>query len=165
MAIFNTRYHTEEKPMAFKWWSPHMTSNNSPDPYYTTSSTAYKENNIVREPWYAFDGSFSTFWYGGPEPSSTITFDFGENALVAGIRMSIRNGLPIGFPKTGDIEGSDDGEMWHSIASFQDEQAPDDGNFREHMFGSKNYRYYRLTNLISNYSGYVTISEIEFYKV
>ncbi len=148
----------------FEWWSPNMTANNTPFPYKVEASSVFNDG-VVREPWYAFDGAFDTFWYGGRGETFTISFDFGKQTYVSGIRMSSRKDYPVGFPKAGTVEGSNNGNEWSVISSFQDKAAPSYGEFLTLTFEPNSYRYYRLTNLVSNYAGYVTISEIEFLKL
>lgn len=146
------------------WWSPQMTANDAPAPFVARSSSEHAEHGVHFESYRAFDGKMETCWYGFNSGTITISFDFGRISSVSGIRMSIRMGYPIGFPKDGAIEGSYDGENWTEIASFSDESAPAEGMFREHKFETQRYRHYRLTNLVSNFEGAATIGEIEFYR-
>lgn len=152
-----------EIPINFVWWSPHMTSENLPSPYVASASSEFTEGGVVHQAYHAFDGNKVSFWYGGPESELSITFDFGNKTPVKGIRLLPREGFPIGFPKQYSIDGSDDGATWVSIETFENLVALSDG-FREHEFDRVNhYRFYRLSNMVSNYSLYTTISEIEFY--
>lgn len=158
----------EEYSGEFVWWSPEMTSDNTPDPYVVSSSSVHSSSY---SPWKAFDANFNTDWVSlndSQNNGSWLMFDFGSPTIVKGLRISPQSSRLNSFPHSGIIEGSNDGITWTELESFSDLPIPTAYEFREHLFEKPvAYRYYRLSHLQNSYYGmsYTGISECEFYKL
>lgn len=150
----------------FLWWSPHMTSDAAPAPYSASASSVYNSGYAA---WNAFDGNAETYWHvkQGESAPQWVSFDFGKNTVINGIRMYRRRvaNLPTDIPYSFTVQGSYDGENWTDILNVENAPGIVDASVpREHMFGdSVYYRIYRLYNLIGN-TNYRSIAEIEFSK-
>ncbi len=151
------------------WYSPLMTSSNTPSPYVVTASSSWVQTGNLQRPYYAFDGNKATWWGANLEPNCWIQIDFGSNKTINGLRIRERLNLFSQMPNTMTVYGSNDGATWETIVQYSDmqkDQVP--GDYNAYMFGvSVSYRYYRLGGMTTTYgsgnlSGAVSIGEIEF---
>lgn len=154
-------------PEAYEWWSPHMESNALPAPYVAAASSIYY---AASDAYHAFDGNTGTWWHeSGSNTSSAqwISFDFGRETYVGGIRLYRRptahalKDLPYSFK----IQGKNGSEDWVTILDVEDAPDVTDASIpREHMFADPVcFRIYRLFDLKGS-QGYRSIAELEFYK-
>lgn len=150
----------------FEWWSPHMTSDTTPEPYVVSYSEPYASS---LKGWKAFDGDTTTrFESDGAGSETYIQFGFGEKTIVSGIRLMAASN-PDEFPKTFTVYASNDDKEW--IVVYEEDgsnypEEPSNNTFREYIFAKPvNYKYYKLI-LKDNYAGnkYMDIREFEFYK-
>lgn len=86
MAIFNTQYFGGAS-QAFAWKSPHMTSNNSPEPYKVTAKGFTNSSYGYGEPYGAFDGHHDTGWYHNSSFGTWIEIQFGTDTTLDGVRV------------------------------------------------------------------------------
>lgn len=167
--IFEAAEVGEEYPGEFVWWSPHITSDTSPAPYVASASSIH---SMGYEAWRAFDGNLNSNYVGGWDTdikNQWLMFDFGQKAVVKGIRIRPQSDNLRSFPISGIIEGSNDGINFVQIKSYSDLSVPQSHEFVEFMFGHYViYQYYRLSkmkNTMYDYRGYSGISEMEFLKL
>lgn len=154
----------------FEWWSPEMTSNNTPEPYVASGSEADSSSRV----WYkAFDNDQATrFESANQTEGQYLQLDFGKNATISGISIKGPSSSPAdGYtPKKFSLEGSKDGKTWTTIYIADGTKYPDipsSTTVCTYEFSPKTYRYYKLT-MQDNYSsntGYMAISEMKFYKL
>lgn len=105
------------------WWSPKMTSNNTPAPYVASASSEYV-GNATKYRYYAFrafdgikDGSnFDDAWY-ATDSNRWIQIDFGTNTAISGVRMypAPTASDASTFPRTVTIKTSIDGSAWDTV--------------------------------------------------
>lgn len=105
------------------WWSPKMTSNNTPAPYVASASSEYV-GNATKYRYYAFrafdgikDGSnFDDAWY-ATVSNRWIQIDFGTNTAISGVRMypAQTASAASAFPRTVTIKTSIDGSVWDTV--------------------------------------------------
>ena len=105
------------------WWSPKMTSNNTPAPYVASASSEYV-GNATKYRYYAFrafdgikDGSnFDDAWY-ATVSNRWIQIDFGTNTAISGVRMypAQTASAASAFPRTVTIKTSIDGSVWDIV--------------------------------------------------
>lgn len=162
MAIFNTRYCTKKKPIAFEWWSPHMTSDTTPAPYSVTASGQYDGGSSgPGDPWRAFDNSLASGsrWY-VREANPWIQFDFGSLTTVIGIGIQLDGENVTNRPKEFSILGSVDGT---NLVEIMGGLSCESTTKRQEFAFSQvtPYRYYRLS--ITNTNPCI-IGEITFHR-
>lgn len=149
----------------FDWWSPQMTSYNTPAPYEVSPKIGTPMGNIGGSAWNAFQGDDGKGWFQQYYDVDTlyIQFDAGFSILVRGISFN-------GFLYSGDIyapasfklKASNDGINWDLLAEIDSEHILETQEF---MFqNNAQYRYFRLTD-IARYSdwGSNAICNIKFY--
>lgn len=149
----------------FAEWSPQMTANNAPAPFACSASSTLDQPNSSGV-FSAFDGDRDTFWHSKQETTgSWIKFDFGAPTEIGGIVLYSRSGFPLQLPKTGTVQGSNDGAIYIDIFSIQD--GTEDRKLCE-FSETVSYRFYRIYGMLSNYSpgggGYTSIGEICFLR-
>lgn len=156
--------------LEYEWWSPHMTSDTTPEPYVVSAST-YSTDSV--KPYNAFDENKETYWSSVNDTTHWIQIDIGENRKnveIAGISISTK-GIYFGQLPTGFIiRGSNDGFVWTDILKVDDEAVlnPESYYSREYYFKPSHYRYYKL--YITNWPDFdisgskVRIYEILFYR-
>lgn len=161
-----------KKENIFSWFSPKMTSNNTPSNYEVTASSIFSS---VFDSYKAFNGIInddSDSWHSAADGSDNhiwIAFNFGTSKITNGIRLYPRSEKRYDqFPISFDIEGSNDGITWKNIKSFSNLSSPTSLKWQEFLFDKAvNYQHYRLYNLKSatknqNLYDYVSIGEMEF---
>lgn len=166
--IFGAADIKEEFSGTFAWWSPKMTSNNTPEPY-VISMPDTTNANIYR----LFDDDPLTLFqfriiYLQTHP---VVFDFGKTTYIEGIRLTASNEYIEKLPKTFTIEGSNDETKWEEIYQATGDEHPTVSQselIHEYFFKRSYFRYYRfLFTSIYNTAGGDTsyISDMEFYKL
>jgi hypothetical protein len=121
----------------------------------------------------AFDGSAETKWLdhndwnGAPSEAdpSWIQVEFAEPQAVSSLAITSANDAPSRDPENFNLQASDDGENWVTLAEFLGETF--DERFERKEFGFANgleYRYYRL-NITKNKGddGLMQLAEIELF--
>lgn len=148
-----------------KWFSPQMTSNNSPTPYVASSSSIYSSQY---DSWMAFNADLNeTFWHSilNDVSNAYLQFDFGEIRKIDGVRMyPPPTQWRKFFPKKFDFQGSNDNEQWTTILSIENQESYEpETRWYEYTFELvTSFRYYKIL-IHSNYSGsYVSIGNVEF---
>lgn len=156
--------YTKTTDQPLNWWSPHMTSNNTPSPYVVSATENDTSAAINGAPYCLFDGYLSTAWYNRKQNPS-ITFDFGTKTLVSGISLTMHSNYLNFIPTSFDVEGSDDLNTWTTI--LENISAEKNSNEQSFLFPKpKSFRYFRLTNFVSSYLSssecVIIISEMKF---
>lgn len=150
----------EEYAGEFAWWSPQMTSNDTPSPYRCSASSVMSSFDVF----HAFDNNSSTFWHASTPNESWIQFDFGGKTPVKCVRLSPRYGYYEQLPKEGVIKGSYDEVKWYDILRFENGIAYSDPYLELTFDKAFNYRYYKIDEMDSK-QAYLSIRDIEFYKL
>lgn len=150
----------------YVWWSPHMTSSNTPEPYVVETSS-YQSGH---EAWKAFDGNVDTAWWNNPMGgdsigSSWIQFNFTKERRIKGIRLKPRNDVsnPLHYLPVFTLKGSNTyGVSWDNITTVSNHGSPTSDGWYEYIFGETSVAIVKFTNMSTaeGYSG--AISEIEF---
>lgn len=162
---------SEEYVGEFVWWSPEMTSDNTPNPYVVTASKWESIGNIGGQPYMLFDNNPNTGWIAINEntdlPPLWVAFDFGKSQAIKGISVRGIN-LYSGFqPSTFDLEGSNNGSTWSVIQHF--ENVPQSlAETKLELDKAVKYRHYRLNNcdaLADPNRPHAIMSEVRFYKM
>lgn len=142
------------------WWSPKMTSNNTPEPYKVEQL-----NTSNSRTYYLFDGDLSTSNYVYCKEGSYLVLDLGSPIFISGFRFYTYSSY---VPSSFELQGSNDGEMWNAVYIADEIKYDQVQSSRWYEYFSKivNYRYYRFQfKLWSNGSTSATnLCEIEFYK-
>ena len=101
-----------------------------------------------------------TDWYGTSRDNHWIQFELSEEYLVDGLRYQPRSGSINGVITGYDIQVSEDGETFRSVASGTWEG---DTSWKIASFGGENVKYVRLvsTNSLSDNASYVFASAAE----
>lgn len=154
----------------FDWFSPHMTSNNTPSPYVVTATSDYNSSGFIFPMWHAFDGNPNTFWHindaDAGKNTNYIQLDFGTYVIIDGIRMKPRPGFLTQFAHTFDLYSSEDGS---NFTKFYTASALGDvvDGFYTYEFPMIIGKMFRLvaTSASSNFNGAIAIGEIEFKKM
>lgn len=152
----------------FEWWSPHMTSNNSPAPYAVSASSIASASGAG---FHAFDGSIGTIWdSGNVSIDQYLIFDYGSNMIVDGIRTftSTNPNWNNRHPKSISILGSNDNSVWTKITKVSMPNEIEATHVYEFMFEKPvKYRYIKILCDKNYYYGdyKVFITDIEFHKL
>lgn len=169
--LFGAAEIGEEYAGEFAWWSPEMTSDNTPAPYVASMASVF-----VGYPAYlAFDNLVNTFAHSNGFTDDTvwwIQFDFGKPTATNAIRILARQETKYisQSPSTGEILGSNDGNKWDILYSFSNVPTPEEQTYQTYEFeNSRRYRYYRLSVNKTNYTDtygkfFCAISKFEFLK-
>lgn len=163
------------KYISSDWWSPKMTSNNSPFPYVATASSDNSGNN---PPYRAFNDNTSQDigWhinYLTPQTPEWLQIDLGVSTKISKLKMYPRTDIVTQIPKTIELQGSNDGTTFISIKTFTTTR-PTNANPIELDIGKVvNYRFYKF--VMPDYSFQsddspgignwgMSITQIYFYK-
>lgn len=151
----------------YEWWSPHMTSNTSPEPYVASASS---EHGSANRAYKAFDGDENTrYECDETKTPQYLQFDFGKRTVIAGISIKAGNSSVGHVPKAFYLEGSLDGENWKIIFQTDGSEYPNAPSYSEtrtYEFLPKSYRYYRMTCQATYDDDFdVSVYEMEFYKL
>lgn len=163
-----------EFPTEYIWWSPEMTSNNTPTPYVASASS---EINGTKA-YLAFDlltginNNFTNYWHSSDSENQWIQFDFGSVKWVRGVRIfPISTQHPSNgwksIPKNITIYGSNDGEKWDVLYSNDGANSTITADtYKEYVFDKPAYRrYFRIENGKNYNNGNLFIcTDIEFYR-
>lgn len=173
VVIVNVYAGGDEDDAVYEWWSPSMTSNNTPVPFVASASNPL---NISRlNPYLAFDNNVKVVddYYHSTNQLGWLQFDFGETVKVKGWQMypayDAQNTQYLCIPKNFVIEGSRNSSDWDVIYTADPnlDYDPSTFTYRVCMFDSiANYRYYRIRTTGVNYQGnnYMLIGNIQFYR-
>ena len=155
------------------WWSPKMTSNNSPIPFVASASAVY--NNLdAAEPYNAFDGDNTSgrYWYPPNINNAWIKIDFGAVKEVYGIRLyptRWTETMTLLFPQSFIIYGSNDDTNWDIIVIIGKDSSYDPLSYEpvECPFKlPKSFRYYKISDFDENYNesipNQLCIGDIQF---
>lgn len=153
----------------FEWWSPGMTSGNTPEPYEVISSGyTGSENN---SPFHAFDGNASTMWHGNNVEGQWIAINFNQKTVIKGVSMMSLIGGSFDYsktlPKVFTVYGSDDGETWEAIQTITNSQQPQSGVAQFFEFDkAANFNAYKIQMDGKNWenTNYFCANEIQFLK-
>lgn len=163
VAVMQPKDSGVDDESAYVWWSPHMTSANTPVPYTVTASSAFP--NYPFYEYCAFDGSTTSFWHtnSNTDTNPWLMFDFGAKARIDGFRISERNGEATQAPCQITVDGSYDGTVFETIANFTAYPQKEDGWYIYEL-SKVDYRYYRFSNLRSTYTvtHCIAFSELQF---
>lgn len=163
----------QEPIVTYKWWSPEMTSNNTPAPYTASASNPLSNGKLF--PYLAFDNKEKVVndYYHSTNVLGWLQFDFGTKTKVAGLRMypayDAENPQWQPFPKNFNIEASNDGTDFDIIytADPNFDYDPAMYTYRECVFDSiVDYQYYRIRTTGVNYqnTSYMLIGNVQFYR-
>lgn len=147
----------------FEWWSPHMTSDNTPAPYVASASSRY---STMWYPYNAFDGRLDTHWHQSTPPSGIewLRFDFGKRTMVRAIRLYSHIQYNTYLPRTFTIRGSNNAVDWENILHVEKDRIPELGEGMVYNFSRiAEYRFYELYDMKDS-SNYVGVAEWDFYK-
>lgn len=153
----------------FVWWSPKMTSNNTPSPYVASASSELSGHLAYM----AFSGDLSDkrdVWHSDNQNGSWIQLYFGNPSYIRGLKI---------FPsesRTGDSWGacmphkialfcSEDGENFHKVSELTTDSGynPSSGDpIVLELSKPALYSYYRIYFYDGYVSNYFVISEIMF---
>jgi len=158
----------------YEWWSPEMTSDNTPVPYTAAASSHFNYQGIAYKPYCAFDGVQDSCWHVDVIPSSgvslddnpTLIFSFGSSVSLSGLAIRPRTGFANEAPIQFSMHVSNDGNSWEAAFTI-DSASYTDGKFTEFEFNSVHASFFKLTDMRSGYPGSnktISISEIKFYK-
>lgn len=156
--------------VGYEWWSPHMVSNNSPQPYVVSGSAVISGNDFFR----CFDDNKNTFWHSSDQSGSWIAIDFGTKTSVHGVQitpyvLSTNETYTKAIPKLFSVYGSDDGSEWVKVFTNNpsNEVMPTDGTPREYTFTSIRFRHYKIQAESLNWlnNNFFTPAEIKFYRL
>lgn len=168
--VFETAEIREEISGRFEWWSPKMTSDDTPEPYHCFSGAVLPSTHKVFR---MFDGNRDTICATAFEYDGYFQFDFGSKTFVSGMRLVADNGTEDDankIPKVFLFEGSNDGTEFDTIYRATGEEYPTSevGAIHDYIFKPVIYRYYRLVpkdNYMNDGKSYYRIMELEFYKL
>lgn len=155
----------------FEWWSPGMTSYNTPAPYVVSPEKGTENSTNTGYIWCLFAGYDTKGMYIRRKDSGpSVQIDLGDTTYVRGISFRESVGYEMFLPKEFDFEGSNDGADWSLISRI----IPDTSNAgtQEFMFDEMvKYRYYRLTNFLDynndaspNSNNAIIFNNLKFYK-
>ena len=146
----------------YTFFSPKMTSNNSPSPYVVTASSYYSYNF---SPYCAFDNQSGTAWASKANESNPwIKIDIGSSIALTTLRITstYENSVATKFV----IEGSNDDVNYITLRNYStsswNPSTTRDIHFDEDKSGC--YRYIKIT--ITNYNGnYGEFGDIQLGKI
>lgn len=151
----------------FEWWSPEMTSANTPEPLLVTNEGEFGgigdlSTGLGGPAWALFGGSDSGTWMLETNTKSTsITIDLGETAIVNGFKMKNapqRQDIPLA---SGNIYGSSDGTTWELVTAVHTTNGETD--FEIFDLGKPvQYRYFKLSDITPK-SGNSSVCLWDFY--
>ena len=163
------------KYISSDWWSPKMTSNNSPSPYVATASS---DNNGNNPPYRAFNDNTSQDigWhinYLTPQTPEWLQIDLGVSTKISKLKMYPRVNLVTQIPKTIELQGSNDGTTFISIKTFTTTRPTNADPIELDIGKVVNYRFYKF--VMPDYSFQsddspgignwgMSITQIYFYK-
>lgn len=147
----------------FEWWSPEMTSNNTPEPFAVTyTGSAGNSQSLGGSFWELFAGENKGTWMLNTNTQTTsITIDLGKNEVVDGFRMKNapqRQDLALA---SGDIYGSTDGLVWDLITNVHTTVGSTDFDIFNLDHYVK-YRYFKLSDITPT-SGNSSVCLWDFY--
>lgn len=157
-----------------EWWSPHLTSNNTPTPYVASASS---ELSASMAAWYAFDGLPATdehgtggIWHSvNDDNTQWIQFDFGSKSSVGGLRINPAKatwGWP--YPNTFAVLGGYDEDNFVTIMDVTNTQSLVIGSYLTYMFpNAVDYRFYRIVcgENSTSFSHTSSFGDIQFFIV
>lgn len=157
--------------LEYEWWSPHMTSDTTPEPYVVSADSLLNDSYPAFN---AFDGNIDVLssWISSNGNTHWIQIDMGEskNVAIAGLSLFQQVGRTERFPLVFDIQGSNDGFVWKDILKVDEKNNPfqKEEISREYYFKESHYKYYRLyiTDWNDKAEGgeRTSLSEILFYR-
>lgn len=139
----------------YTWYNTNMTSDNAPVPYVAKSSGLF---STTYPAWKAFNGTTVNADDGWVSPNKTgwVEIYFGKKTLVNTLKLSHRNTTTLtSAPKNFAIEGSNDGAVYETICSINNEIDWYSAETRKFVFNNtKEYSYYRVN--VSDNNGHAT---------
>lgn len=160
-------YYTNENKIEFI--ETNMTANNRPIPLVASASSQFSSTFAA---WKAFDGIQATSgaWVTASNVlSGWLMIDFSVKTPINGFTITARDigTANITSPKVFNLQGSDDGINFTTLASYDSETLWKPRESRNYYISQEaNYRYYRL-NVIENEgnSTYVSIGQLQFFTI
>ena len=152
----------------FEWWSPHMTSYNTPAPYSAeaSSETPVEDEYGTRYGWYAFDGNPNTHWSnyssgGNPVANAWLELTFGQPIIISGIRLRYYAEIHVLYRFI--LQGTTTPESWEQILNVTAIPTPTDDGWYEYMLTTPVEVYgIKLTGMMNAEGWSVAIAEMEF---
>ncbi|PWD68402.1 discoidin domain-containing protein [Pectobacterium versatile] len=144
---------------------PDMTSNTSPVGYVVSASSTYSAANAD---WMAFSGVNSGFWNSAVGPSVSpqwLRIDLPSAKTIGGYSIQNRLSSVISSPKTWRFEGSNDGTIWETLHSVNNDTNNNAGAVREYRLSiSVAYSSYRILITASNANeSYAVVQNIKIF--
>lgn len=149
---------------SYEWWSPNMTSDNTPEPFVVSATTSISSTHA----WYAFDGNSETSWYNdsaGGYPiysdSTSLQLVIGKNVICKGIR--IKNVKASNLTPLFTLQISlDSGKTWIKYITISTLSTPTEDKWYEYYFdGPTTFNAFKFTNMSTTERYTACITEVE----
>lgn len=160
----------------FEWWSPKMTSDNTPSPFVASASSVQQVTPNYFPEYLAFDGTPAIDGYGtggvwlsaDAVGTAWIQLDTGVKTVIDGLRISPAYARStIETAPNFLLKGSLDGNTWNDIGNWSNITWGRVDEYQEFMLDKPVvYRFYRIeasAKLIETYNGRVGYGDIQFH--